>query len=136
MQEKAFSPTRGEIGWRMRHRPPDQHRNFARSMRADATMAENMLWQALRRNQLEGFKFKRQVPLKGYILDFVCFERKLIVEVDGGQHSENTKDEARDRHFAGDGFETLRFWNHEVEKNLDGVCDHILHRLRDRADRE
>jgi len=117
----------------MRYRPPDQHRSFARSMRADATRAENMLWQALRRSQLEGFKFRRQVPLKGCILDFVCFERKLIIEVDGGQHSENAKDDARDRQFAADGFETLRFWNHEVEKNLDGVCDHILHRLRMRT---
>lgn len=98
-------------------------------MRADATRAENMLWQALRGGQLEGFKFKRQVPLDGYIIDFVCFARKLIIEVDGGQHSENAKDTQRDVHFDEAGFETLRFWNHEVERNLDGVCEHILHRL-------
>src|SRR6186713_1372488 len=64
-------------------------RTFARRMRADATKAENLLWQALRNKQLEGLKFKRQAPLDGYILDFVCFEAKLIVEVDGGQHSES-----------------------------------------------
>ena len=116
----------------MRHRPPDKHRDFARAMRADATKAENMLWQSLRGKQLEGFKFRRQAPLKGYILDFVCFEAKLFVEVDGGQHSENSRNEARDAVFAREGFETLRFWNHEVETNLDAVCEHILHRLRSR----
>ncbi len=118
----------------MVHRePPKAHRRYARDMRADATKAENMLWQTLRGSQLEGFKFKRQVPLDGYILDFVCFGCKLIIEVDGGQHSGNGEDEARDRHFADEGFETLRFWNHEVERNLDGVCSHILHRLRARV---
>jgi very-short-patch-repair endonuclease len=56
-------------------------------MRAEATKAENLLWQALRNRQLAGLKFKRQVPLAGYIVDFVCFEARLIVEVDGGQHA-------------------------------------------------
>ena len=113
--------------------PPKDHRRHAKAMRADATRAENMLWQALRRSQLEGFKFKRQVPLDGYILDFVCFDCKLIVEADGGQHSQSARDQARDRHFAAEGFETLRFWNDEVDKNLDGVCTHILHRLNARS---
>ena len=67
--------------------PPDS-RKFSRGMRADATKAENILWQALRNRQLEGLKFKRQVPLGGYVLDFVCFEARLIIEVDDGQHSE------------------------------------------------
>ena len=58
-------------------------------MRANSTKAENVLWQALRNKQLEGLKFKRQVPLDGYILDFVCFDARLIVEVDGGQHAES-----------------------------------------------
>jgi len=97
-------------------------------MRADATKAENMLWQALRRQQLEGLKFKRQVPVDGYILDFVCFEVRLIVEVDGGQHSESSRDVERDRHFAGQGFTTLRFWNNDVERDIDGVCATILRR--------
>ena len=101
-------------------------------MRADATKAENMLWQALRGSRLEGFRFKRQVPLDGYILDFVCFEARLIVEVDGGQHSGNARDEERDAHFAKEGFITSRFWNDDVERNLDGVCDHILYSLKGR----
>ncbi|WP_395383976.1 endonuclease domain-containing protein [Mesorhizobium sp. UC22_110] len=57
-------------------------------MRADATKAETLLWQALRNRQLNGLKFKRQVPLDGYILDFVCFEAGLIIEVDGSQHAD------------------------------------------------
>jgi very-short-patch-repair endonuclease len=97
---------------------PPRHRRFARDMRADATKAENLLWQALRNRQLEGLKFKRQVPLDGYILDFVCFEARLIVEVDGGQHSESTSDLERDQHFAAQGFRTLRFWNDEAERNI------------------
>jgi very-short-patch-repair endonuclease len=95
-------------------------------MRADATRAENLLWQALRNRQLEGLKFRRQVPLDGYILDFVCFEAMLIVEVDGGQHSESMRDDIRDRHFEAKGFRIVRVWNDEVERNIDGVCGTIL----------
>ena len=116
----------------MRQTVPPPHRTFARNMRADATKAENMLWQALRRKQLEGLKFKRQVPLDGYILDFVCFEAKLIIEVDGGQHGESTRDVARDRHFESQGFKTIRFWNDDVLKNIDGACLMILHEAKGR----
>jgi very-short-patch-repair endonuclease len=105
---------------------PPGHRRFARGMRADATKAETLLWQALRNRQLEGLKFKRQVPLGGYILDFVCFEAQLIVEVDGGQHSESVRDAERDAYFESQGFRTLRFWNDEVERNIDGVCRTII----------
>ncbi len=102
-------------------------------MRADATKAENVLWQALRNRQLEGLKFKRQVPLEGYILDFVCFEIRLIIEVDGSQHSDSKRDIARDRHFEGQGFRVLRFWNDEVEKSTDAVCHAILQAARSRG---
>jgi very-short-patch-repair endonuclease len=95
-------------------------------MRADATKAENLLWQALRNKHLAGLKFKRQVPLGGYILDFVCFEARLIVEVDGGQHSESASDVERDRMFESQGFRTLRFWNDEVTGNIDAVCLKIM----------
>jgi very-short-patch-repair endonuclease len=105
---------------------PPPHRAFARAMRADATKAENVLWQALRNKQLEGLKFKRQEPLDGYVLDFVCFEARLIVEVDGGQHSESASDAARDRHFEAAGFRVLRCWNDEVLKGIDAVCLMIL----------
>ncbi|MBO6717506.1 MAG: endonuclease domain-containing protein [Rhizobiaceae bacterium] len=118
----------------MRQRVPPTHRRFAREMRADSTKAENLLWQALRNKQLEGLKFKRQVPMDGYIADFVCFEAKLIVEVDGGQHSESPRDAERDSHFAAQGFRTLRFWNDEIERNLDGVCRSILLEAKTRTD--
>ena len=95
-------------------------------MRTDATKAENLLWQALRNRQFDGMKFKRQVPIDGYIVDLVCFEAKLIVEVDGSQHAESTGDATRDRHFGLSGFNVLRFWNDEVERNLDAVCLAIL----------
>jgi len=95
-------------------------------MRTDATYAEHMLWQALRGKQLEGLKFKRQVPIDGRIVDFVCFDARLIIELDGGQHSGSTSDLLRDRHFDAQGFRTLRFWNNEVEEDLDGVCQTIV----------
>ena len=113
---------------------PAPHRTFARVMRRDSTKAENVLWQALRARQLGGLKFKRQVPLDGYILDLVCFEARLIVEVDGGQHGQSQRDVVRDRHFAAQGFETLRVWNDEVLTNLDGVCLTILHEARGRME--
>ncbi|BCH54594.1 DNA methyltransferase [Agrobacterium vitis] len=99
-------------------------------MRSDATLAENMLWKALRNRQLEGFKFKRQVPLDGYILDFVCFDARLIIEVDGHQHAENDYDEVRDQHFVSQGFRVLRLWNGEVEQHLDAICLTILAELK------
>lgn len=114
----------------MHRNVPDRHRRFAKAMRTDATKAENMLWQALRNKQLAGFKFKRQVPLDGYILDFVCFDARLIVEVDGWQHAESKSDETRDAFFRFQGFRTPRFWNEEVEKNINGVCLAILAELR------
>lgn len=114
----------------MRRDVPDRLRQFAKAMRSDATRAENMLWQAVRRSQLEGFKFKRQVPIDGYILDFVCFEARLIVEVDGAQHAESTRDARRDAYFSQQGFRTVRVWNHEVTTNLEGVCLTILTELK------
>ena len=92
----------------------------------------NVLWQALRNRQLEGLKFKRQVPLDGYILDFVCFDAKLIVEVDGGQHSESESDTKRGRHFEAAGFRVLRFWNDDVLNGIDGVCLTILREAQSR----
>ena len=117
----------------MRQAVPPPHRDFARKMRADSTKAENVLWQALRGKQLGSLKFKRQVPLDGYILDFVCFEAKLIVEVDGSQHAEAVRDVERDRHFEAAGFKVLRFLNDDVLTGLDGVCMVILREAQGRA---
>lgn len=115
----------------MPHRKvPPRHREFARTMRADATRAENLLWQALRSRKLDGLKFRRQLPMDGYIVDFVCLEARLIVEVDGAQHSENPADALRDAHFEASGFRVLRFWNDAIQRDLDRVCAHILHVVR------
>jgi very-short-patch-repair endonuclease len=111
--------------------PPKHHRTFARAMRNDATRAETMLWQQIRSRQMDGVKFRRQVPLKGYILDFVAFEEMLIIEVDGSQHAESRRDAARDALFRADGFRVMRFWNEEVETGLDFVCRSILAALKD-----
>lgn len=108
----------------------DQHRRFARAMRLDATDAERRLWQALKAKQLAGFKFHRQVPVDGYILDFVCFEARVIVEVDGSQHAESTADIRRDAHFRAHGFRIIRLWNDEVLRNLDAACLAILAELK------
>ncbi|MEM0899141.1 MAG: DUF559 domain-containing protein [Pseudomonadota bacterium] len=106
----------------MVHRtPPPKHRQFAKDMRRDPTRAEWLLWQALRRKQLGSLKFKRQVPLDGCILDFVCFEKRLIIEADGWQHDDSAKDGRHDAHFRSHGFTTLRFTNDEIEDNLDAV---------------
>jgi very-short-patch-repair endonuclease len=99
-------------------------------MRADSTKAENMLWQAIRNKQLEGFRFKRQVPIENYIVDFVCFEARLIIEVDGSQHAESERDKVRDLALSSAGFRILRFWNDEVTHNLDGACRNVLIELR------
>ncbi|CDZ60640.1 Hypothetical protein NGAL_HAMBI2605_11300 [Neorhizobium galegae bv. orientalis] len=99
-------------------------------MRSDSTKAENILWQAVRNRQIGGFKFKRQVPLDGYILDFVCFEGRLIIEVDGGLHAGSISDEIRDAYFQSQGFRILRFWNDEAVTNLDGAVLTILAELK------
>jgi very-short-patch-repair endonuclease len=119
----------------MAHVPPPAHRQYARAMRRQMTDAEWMLWEALRDRRLEGFKFRRQVPVMGYILDFVCFEARLVVEVDGAQHAESTRDVRRDAILGAEGFLTLRFWNDNVLENADGVCVAILEQLRARTGR-
>jgi len=118
----------------MRQTAPPINRQRARDMRVDATKPEAILWQQIRDRKLEGFKFRRQVPLKHYILDFVCFDAKLIIEVDGGQHAENRSDSVRDAFFRARGFRVLRFWNEEVVTSLDGVILAIRAELLDRGE--
>jgi very-short-patch-repair endonuclease len=98
--------------------------DLARDLRQQMTDAERFLWSRLRRRFL-GTKFRRQVPLGPFIVDFACMRRKLVIEVDGGQHLESVADAARDRWLAENGFQVLRFWNHEVLQNLEGVLERI-----------
>jgi len=94
------------------------------------TDAERLLWKHLRLRQIEGFKFRRQQPIDDYIVDFVCLEKRLIIEVDGGQHSEKSLyDSERDEWLKSQGFSVLRFWNHQVLKDIEAVKDLIYRSL-------
>jgi len=93
----------------------------AKALRRRMTDAEQKLWQALRSRELAGMKFRRQVPVGPYVADFLSYQQRLVVEVDGGQHAESTKDRVRDAWFGRNGFQVMRFWNHDVLGNLDGV---------------
>jgi len=99
-------------------------------MRHVSTDAERKLWFLLRDRRLDGIKFRRQVPFKNYILDFVCFERKLIVEVDGGQHNDSETDRSRDALLRSEGFQIARYWNNDVLRNPEGVLEDLLDRLK------
>jgi very-short-patch-repair endonuclease len=98
---------------------------LAKNLRKRSTDAERYLWKHLRSKQIEGLKFRRQEPIGKYIVDFVCYEKTLVVEVDGGQHSEE-RDADRDSWIRSQGFTVLRFWNHEVLTNIKGVLEMIL----------
>jgi len=100
----------------------------ARSLRRNATDAEALLWSRLRNRQLCGAKFRRQVAIDRFIADFLCFEAKLIVEVDGGQHGAEA-DATRTAFLEAQGFKVIRFWNHEVLGNLNGVLETIAAHL-------
>jgi very-short-patch-repair endonuclease len=94
----------------------------ARELRRNSTDAERILWRELRAHRFAGCKFKRQQPLGRYIVDFVCLGRRIVIEVDGGQHAEAvSEDRERDRWLNEQGFCVLRFWNNEVISNLEGV---------------
>jgi very-short-patch-repair endonuclease len=98
----------------------------ARAMRHEPTDAEQAMWRMLRSRQFEGFKFRRQLPLGGYIVDFVCLPLRLIIECDGGQHAASDYDAARDAWLRAQGFEVLRFWNNDILPEPDGVLTMIL----------
>jgi very-short-patch-repair endonuclease len=98
----------------------------ARRLRRDATDVERILWFALR-DRLPGWKFRRQHPIGRRIVDFACPERKLAIELDGGQHAlREEADERRSVELARRGYRVIRFWNNEVLENLDGVLETIL----------
>ena len=99
-------------------------------MRSKPTDAEHRLWQLLRAHRFEGFKFRRQVPIDFYIADFVCLSERLIIELDGSQHSENSSDGRRDDYLKQEGFRVLRIWNNELFTNENGVAELILSALR------
>jgi len=95
-------------------------------MRTEPTDAERKLWALLRIRLLAGNKFRRQVPVGPYIADFLCYEARLIVEADGGQHGTTPYDEKRDAWLKAQGFRILRLWNNEILSNEEGVAQAIL----------
>lgn len=98
----------------------------AKALRSNQTEAEQRLWYHLRAHRFMGLKFKRQKPIGRYILDFVCLEHRLIIEVDGGQHAEQViEDQHRDAWLRSQGYTVLRFWNHDVTQQLEGVLEQI-----------
>ena len=98
----------------------------ARALRKQSTDAERLLWSRLRNRRLMGLKFRRQTPIGRYIVDFVCHERNLIIEVDGGQHQERQADDlSRTEWLNSQGFTVIRYWNNQVLGELDGVLESI-----------
>ncbi len=98
----------------------------ARELRKQAIPAEKVLWEQLRNRRLKGIKFRRQHPLGTYIVDFYCPAHRLVVEIDGEFHRyQADQDQARTQEFEDYGFRVIRFWNHEVEQNLDAVLNSI-----------
>lgn len=99
---------------------------YSRELRNQPTDAERFLWRYLRDHQIEGAKFRRQHPIGTYIVDFACLQKKVLIELDGGQHAESAPDDqVRDAWLKAEGYAVLRFWNHEVFENIDGVVEAI-----------
>lgn len=110
-----------------------ESRDFAKQLRQNRTDAERVLWRHLRAHRFQGQKFRRQQPLGPYILDFVHFGAKLVIEADGGQHAESRRDSARDAWLASEGFRVLRFWNDQILRETEAVLEAILHALGEPA---
>ena len=103
----------------------------ARHLRRNRTLAERRLWWKLRELKQAGFKFRQQVPIDHFIVDFACLSKRLIIEVDGGTHStdhEIASDGRRERYLKDQGFRVLRVWNSDVRQNIHGVMDTIVAR--------
>ena len=101
-------------------------KEFSRDMRKNSTKAENLLWQKIRNGQL-GFKFRRQHQIDNkYIADFICLEKRLIIELDGGQHNDRPKDKDRTLYLENNNFKVIRFWDNEILQNIDGCLEILL----------
>ena len=112
----------------LQHRYPNLHITYARSLRRAMTDAERKLWGVLKQRSMGDLKWRRQQPVGPYIVDFYCSAKKLIFEVDGGQHCASEKDLVRDEWLKQRSFNVLRFWNNEILENLDAVFAAIVQR--------
>jgi len=103
--------------------------NRAQQLRSRPTDAERALWKRLRNKQISDYRFRRQAPIGDYIVDFVCFTQRLVIEIDGGQHAQADQqklDQRRTAWLEGQGFRVIRFWNNDVLKNTDAVVTEII----------
>ncbi len=108
--------------------------NFAKNHRRNLTPAEVKLWNILKNNKLESCKFRRQETISNYIVDFICYEKNLVIEIDGGQHNQDTNelsDEKRTEYLKKQGYKVLRFWNNEVLGNIEGVYKVISNTIKE-----
>jgi very-short-patch-repair endonuclease len=113
---------------------PNRPGSIARQLRTNATSAERRLWNGVRREQIGGFRFRRQVVLSGFVVDFACYEARLVIEVDGATHStdaELARDASRSAALGSRGYGVLRFTNDEIFHNIDGVLETIRLKLID-----
>ena len=102
----------------------------ARKLRRSSTDVEKKLWHRIRDKQIEDFRFRRQRPIGKFIVDFICLDARLIVELDGGQHAENTLGDSKRTEFLESlGYKVVRFWNNEVIENMEGVLDRLREEL-------
>jgi very-short-patch-repair endonuclease len=109
------------------HRPtPKRIRDFAKKMRREPTDAEAAMWRLLRHRRLAHLKFRRQAPLRNFILDFVCFDKRIVIEIDGSQYSSSERDAVRDVILIADGFRIARYWNNDVLLRPAAVLEDIL----------
>ncbi|MBR1753671.1 endonuclease domain-containing protein [bacterium] len=100
----------------------------SRQLRKNMTTQEKKLWNIIRNRQFFGFRFRRQFPIGNYIVDFICREKNIIIELDGGQHNENINivyDNKRTEFLVSEGFKVVRFWNNEIDENIDGVYERL-----------
>lgn len=113
----------------------DEKYQKARKLRKNSTPEEQKLWSLLRNRKFLNLKFKRQFPIYKYIVDFCCEEKKVVIEIDGGQHNEpgNIKsDEIRTKIINSEGYKVIRFWNNEINENIDGVYLRLLDVFKNR----
>ncbi|AZT84492.1 endonuclease domain-containing protein [Marinobacter sp. NP-4(2019)] len=109
-----------------------KQRTFAKHLRRNMTQAENHLWYHLRAYRLNGIRFRRQQPLGPYIVDFVHFGSRVVVEADGGQHNDSESDRKRDDWMQSQGYKVLRFWNHEILQQIEVVLSVIYDTVTER----
>ena len=101
---------------------------IAKSLRKNLTQQERKIWQILRNHQFYGYEIRRQYPISDYVVDFICREKKIIIEVDGGQHNQDNNidnDVIRTKKLEKLGYKVIRFWNNDIDKNIEGVYQEL-----------